>query len=126
MFDRISLGRITDTSFVERGVLDIPLSRPPDFLRGPALFFRARKQFGKRLIFRFYTPLKRQDCYSYIVPFNPKTPTQQSNRMLFRDAMAAWSALTDEDKLTWDVKAKGLSLFGRNLFVKQYMLDHQP
>lgn len=126
MFDRVSRGLITDSSIAERGVLDLPLFAEVDPITLPCLFFRARKQFAKRLIFRFYTPLKRQDCYPYNVPSNPQTPAQQANRYLFRDAMAAWSALPQEEKDVWNYRAKELSLFGKNLFVKQYMLSHQP
>ena len=85
-------------------------------------FHRNQGQVGKTIIFRYKSDKQRQDIYPYVVPRNPKTVRQQDNRGKFAQAMAAWALLSPEDKAVYEAAAKPLKLFGKNLFVKEYML----
>jgi len=69
-------------------------------------YMRGRKQ-----------PLKMK----FYQPTNPRSVSQQANRHKFRDAMAAWSALTNSEKTVYIQRAKSYRLIGYNLFVRDYM-----
>jgi len=59
----------------------------------------------------------------FYIPANPRTEEQQANRNKFIAALTAWKALTDEQKLVYIERAKGKSMTGYNVFVKEYMLS---
>lgn len=59
----------------------------------------------------------------FYIPNNPRTEAQQANRNKFIAALTAWHALTDEQKAVYNERAKGKSMTGYNVFVKQYMLS---
>jgi hypothetical protein len=59
----------------------------------------------------------------YWIP-NPRTTSQQANRTRFADAMAAWSALTSDEKAKYNKRAKSRNIIGYNLYVKEYMLGY--
>lgn len=56
----------------------------------------------------------------WYTPTNPQTDAQQANRQKFADAMAAWGALTSEQKAEYNTRAKRQSLRGWSLFVRTY------
>ncbi len=60
----------------------------------------------------------------YYITKNPRTIPQQANRAKMADAVLAWQALTDEQKLLYYKKAIGKRMSGYNLFLKQYLLSH--
>src|SRR6266511_2364608 len=51
----------------------------------------------------------------YVVPHDPKTALQLQHRKIWRQAVAAWHALSDAERKAYDKKAKGMT--GFNLFV---------
>lgn len=55
---------------------------------------------------------------------NPRTDPQQANRSKFADAMAAWMALTDDQKAAYTKRAKRRAMFGWGLFVRDYFQSH--
>ncbi len=59
----------------------------------------------------------------YWIP-NPRTVSQQANRAKFAAAMAAWSALTSDQKEKYNKRAKSRHIIGYNLYVKEYMLGY--
>jgi len=59
----------------------------------------------------------------FYIPNNPQTEAQQANRNKFKAALTAWHALTDEQKQVYIERAKGKSMTGYNVFVKEYMLS---
>lgn len=59
----------------------------------------------------------------YQVPKNPNTADQKAQRLLFKDAVKAWQALTEPKKDVWRAKASGLSATGYNLFIRSYLLN---
>ena len=65
--------------------------------------------------------LARNEYYS---PYNPRTVPQQANRQKVADATILWQALTDEQKLVYNNRAKGNNYSGYNLFIKEYNLSH--
>jgi len=76
-------------------------------------------------IYRIFTQTgtqKQVKCVFYI-PTNPQTEAQQANRNKFINALTEWNALTDEEKEVYNEKAKGKSMTGYNVFVKEYMLS---
>lgn len=59
----------------------------------------------------------------FYVPKNPQTATQQIGRVKFEDAVAAWQALTPEQKRVYYQKAYGKRMSGYNLFLREFMLS---
>lgn len=57
-------------------------------------------------------------------PTNPRTVEQQAHRAVFADAVAAWAALTDEEKTTYNRLASKRGRVGRNLFMSEYLRTH--
>lgn len=132
--DRTTLGLGSSAGRTYLGILrDMPFPIH-DFLF-KRLYFIGRKQIGKKVILRYVArgqSIKhgsrcgpgRQDIYPYVVPHNPRTELQQANRMKFQAAMAAWKLLTPEERAPWEQKAAMKGIYGKNLFVKDYMLNH--
>ena len=84
-------------------------------------FHRNQGQIGKTIILRYKSDRQRQDIYPYVVPRNPQTVNQQANRARFAAAMAAWKELPVDQKAVYEAAAKPLKLFGKNVFVREYM-----
>lgn len=81
----------------------------PDILGANGIWQRRHTKTGVRSIkMKFYTPT------------NPRTELQQANRQKFADAAAAWNSLTEPQKTVYRNRAKRLSLYGWNLFVREY------
>lgn len=57
-------------------------------------------------------------------PTNPRTEEQQSRRMLFAEARAAWSSLTDSEKRVYNQRATRQGRFGWRLFMSEYLKSH--
>ncbi len=74
---------------------------------GDVVFF----SYGGRTFFR-----------AYVVPRNPDTPAQRSNRDLFRRAMKSWQGLSLFDKNAYNRRARRLGMTGHNLFISRYMI----
>lgn len=100
----------------------------------PLAFF-ARKKLGKPEyddplnvmgIYRVRTiqGTVTQEKLPFYRPTDPKTIPQQANRQRFADAMAAWTALTPEQKKVYNVFAKRQQKFGWNIFIKEYFASH--
>jgi hypothetical protein len=69
-----------------------------------------------RMTRRGKVPIKEK----FYVPYNPQTEAQQANRQKFADAMAAWQALTTEQKAEYNARAKRRQMFGWGLFIREY------
>ena len=63
-----------------------------------------RGTIGKTTTFRVHRG--RQISYSYVVSSNPRTTLQQHWRGVFRCAMYAWSAFTEEEKKLLEQQAR--------------------
>ena len=61
----------------------------------------------------------------YYWPSKMYTRPQHSYCAKFRLAMIAWGALTKEEQIPWNNKARHLHTRGNALFVKAYMLDRE-
>lgn len=57
-------------------------------------------------------------------PTNPRTSLQQANRAKIRDAVIAWSLLTDNQKNVYRERAKTWHYWGYHLFVSEYLKSH--
>lgn len=81
----------------------------PDPLNVNGIYQMRMTKRGKRPIkMKFYTPT------------NPQTPAQQANRAKFAAAVAAWQALTSEEKSVYTERAKKRQMFGWGLFIREY------
>jgi len=60
----------------------------------------------------------------YYFPSNPRTQRQQEVRQVFANAVHAWQSLTDEQKSVYNERAKGKSLLGYSIFIREYILSH--
>lgn len=69
---------------------------------------------------------------AFAIPTNPNTTLQQQVRQAYIESSPAWQALTDAERLQWDVAAReynaqralsrGRPISGWNLFQKQYVM----
>ena len=57
-------------------------------------------------------------------PTNPRSVAQQANRQKFADGMAAWSALTDEQRLAYNKSARRRQMFGWGWFLREYFRNN--
>lgn len=81
----------------------------PDPLGVKGIYQMRMTKRGKRPIkMKFYTPT------------NPQTMAQEANRTKFADAMAAWGALTAQEKAAYTERAKRRGMFGWGLFIREY------
>jgi len=63
----------------------------------------------------------------YYTPSNPRTAAQQAWRAVFAAGIAAWHALSDEEKEEWKRRAKEeKSMVGQHLFQSVYLKTHEP
>jgi hypothetical protein len=86
-------------------------------------------EFGKILLSGIYRTdnVKGYLTYyrePYYIPRNPRTAAQQVWRSVFAQAVFAWQGLTDEQKMTYNERAKGKRMSGYNLFIREYLLSH--
>src|SRR3990170_551960 len=56
---------------------------------------------------------------AYVVPEDPKTPRQLEHRQIWREAVAAWHALSETERAEYDREAEGMT--GFNVFVGRYV-----
>ena len=57
-------------------------------------------------------------------PTNPQTETQQAHRQKLTDGVAAWQALTNNQKEIYNERARYKPYSGYNLFLREYLLSH--
>lgn len=92
-------------------------------LKGPVFSLDARGNIGKTLVFLGWKGLKT--VRSYVVPANPRSTGQVTQRNLFTAGVNQWHStdLTGADKIAWDVYANVLAriMSGFNAFVRQYV-----
>lgn len=69
----------------------------------------------------YYTVGRKTFARKYVKPRNPRSADQQSNRLLFAEAMAVWKTLGEEDQKKYRKKAQRTSMHGHNLFISQYI-----
>ena len=68
-----------------------------------------------------YIPVKMR--FPLTVP-EASTPKREATWAKYRAALIAWHALTDEQKMAYNIRTKRTRLNGCNLFVREYMLSH--
>jgi hypothetical protein len=87
---------------------------------GKSIIGSNSKILGNPVIFR-YRPGYGQEQMAYYQPTNPQTPAQMNWRFIFAGAIAAWKALSDEEKAIWNTKAVKRSTRGTYLFRSHYL-----
>jgi hypothetical protein len=106
---------------------ELAVEMPPNFLigfgvsgkLGEALTtdpLNIRGIYQMRMTKRGKRPIKMK----FYVPTNPQTVPQEANRTKFAAAMAAWMALTTEQKNVYNARAKKRNMFGWGLFIREY------
>lgn len=92
-------------------------------LTAPLLSFDARGQLAKTLVYSGWKGIK--DVRSYVIPANPRTGPQQTQRGYFADGVLVWHTdpMDAEDKLAWNRYAPVLSKpqSGFNAFTAAYI-----
>ena len=73
----------------------------------------------------FYTRYGRQYVRPYVKPSNPDTPAQRVRRSSFRNAVHAWQALGEEERLLWKNIGRKRHLSGYNAFISHAMSGEQ-
>lgn len=69
----------------------------------------------------FYQRYGKQLMRPYVVPSNPDTPAQRTQRGAFREAVHAWQTLTIEQREEWNGKARRVRRSGYNFFISCYL-----
>lgn len=87
--------------------------------KGPLMSEDARGAVGKANIFS----MRRGTSYvkKMVKPKNPKTVGQVGARGFIRFAVAAWQALTGEEKSVYSLVARGKPYSGYNFFIAEYV-----
>lgn len=82
------------------------------------LFSDIRNKLGESAVFSMWKG--RPYFRSYVVPANPNTTKQSSNRDELRDLVARWQAIIDDadKKAVWNSAALPYAISGYNLFTK--------
>lgn len=75
--------------------------------------YQVRTRYGKQVVVKT----------KYYFPINPKTPNQQICQTHFADAIAAWNALTPDEKNVYNEKTKYKHISGINLFIREHLLS---
>ena len=92
---------------------------------GPLLSLDARGQIGKALVFSNWKGI--QDVRQFVVPSNPNTAAQQTQRGKITSMNALWHSTpwTADDLTAWNVFAAEMSsvMSGFNAFTRQYCAD---
>lgn len=109
------------------GIIDTP----NNYYRGRPIGLWVRGNINKKLIYRVTRsngyggapPGKLfQDRYNYFVPSTIMHPNGDAARLKFKNGMAAWALLSDEEKQTWAAAAtKRSGLKAHNLFMRHYL-----
>lgn len=88
-------------------------------LTAPLLSFDARGAIGKTLVFLGWKGIKT--VRQFVIPANPNTVLQQTQRSFMTFAVACWKILTANDKIGWNLYATVLStpLSGFNAQVRE-------
>jgi hypothetical protein len=74
----------------------------------------------------FYSRYNKQCIRQYVIPRNPDTIAQRSNRQSFANAVKSWQALTEKEKNKYNRKASNLNMSGYNLYISDFMKDYIP
>lgn len=77
-------------------------------------------------LYQYYNIYGRKGYVNKLMhwPYNPQSISQQANRTIFADAVAAWPTLTDDQKAYWHSRAKNLRNHARNVFISDYLKTH--
>ena len=76
--------------------------------------------YQMRMTKRGKVPIKMK----FYTPTNPQTVAQQANRAKFAAGMAAWSALTPEQKLAYNKSSRKRQMFGWGYFLREYFKNN--
>lgn len=71
----------------------------------------------------FYERNGKQCVRRYVTPHNPDTKAQKKARTSLSDAVAAWQALSPEEKNSWNKKASRKKRKGYNVFISEFTKD---
>jgi len=92
-------------------------------LKGPLMSMDARGQLGKTLVFSGWKGIK--DVRSFVIPANPKTVGQVTQREFMSEALIKWHSpyLDVKDFSAYNLRASVLSaiMSGYNFFVKCFL-----
>lgn len=66
-------------------------------------------------------PRKSLQLRAYVIPADPRTPGQLAQRAKMRDGVAAWHALTPEQRQAWRSAGQAKALPPYNAFLSAYM-----
>ena len=91
---------------------------------GKAVIGSAATIRGNPVIFR-WRPGYGQEQMTYYHPANPQTEAQQAWRAIFAAGIAAWKALSEEEKDIWRTKASKRGKVGQHLFQSYYLNTHK-
>ena len=66
-----------------------------------------------------YRSGKKVQRHPFYRPRNPRSPAQQANRQRFLNVVAAWRALSDDEKMMYTEEGKRYNLIGYIYFCRQ-------
>lgn len=105
----------------EYGFNDLGKSQYGEFNPQAGTYRRGRTGYNNR----GYNPERKserilvqmRDC----TPNNPRTVLQQQGRNKFKEAIAAWQALTPLEKATWNATARKKGRYGYHAFITDFL-----
>ena len=111
------------TSCWEKGTIPLPVPNEETGVVWCPVGVEVRQKLGD-FIFR-YRHFCGQERMDYYTPTNPRTGKQQAWRKIFADGIAAWHALSEEEKDEWRRKAKKKRMVGQHLFQSEWLKAHR-
>lgn len=60
----------------------------------------------------------------FYCPTNPRTAPQQARRIVFRNGVVDWHALTDDERWMYNKRARSLGISGFNLHQREWLAAH--
>lgn len=93
-------------------------------LKGPLFSQKASKQFGHELIYKTKGNKNLLTKYNKPGSVNPftKSADQTQMRVIYGEGVEAWRNLSNNEKATYDERAKNKKYSGYNLFMKEYFI----
>ncbi len=75
-------------------------------------------------VYRHYPGIALQRV-PYYTPTNPRSGRQQTWRTIFAEGIAAWHALTEEEKAWWKEQAQKRGMVGQHYFQSVWLKTHR-
>jgi len=94
-------------------------------VQGPLFSVTASGTIGDAIVFSNWKGLPY--VRSRVIPANPRTDSQQSQRTLLTSGVSTWQSVVSQvagSKTSWDYYASGLGMSGFNRYIKYFLEEN--